>query len=144
MNTQANNYYQAGGDAFGKAIAARLSEGAEDLPHGISERLKAARAQAISKRKIVSLQVAQVVSVSGGEAALQFGGHEDGFWSRIVSFLPLLALVVGLITIAVSQDELRAREVAEVDAELLTDELPPSAYVDPGFAQFLRANHSNQ
>jgi hypothetical protein len=144
MNTQANNYHQAGADAFGKAIAARLSEGAEDLPHNISERLKAARAQAISKRKIASIQVAQVVSVSGGEAALQFDSHEDGFWSQIVSLLPLLALVLGLIAIAVSQDELRASELAEVDAELLTDELPPSAYVDPGFTQYLRANQSNR
>jgi hypothetical protein len=144
MNTHANNHYQTGADAFGKAIAARLSEGAEDLPYNVSERLKAARAQAVSKRKIISLQVAQVVSASGGEAALQFGGQEDGFWSRIVSLLPLLALVVGLVSIAISQDELRARELAEVDAELLTDELPPSAYVDPGFAQYLRTNQSHQ
>jgi dienelactone hydrolase len=144
MNTQAINSYQPRADAFGKAIAARLSEGAEDLPHDISERLKAARAQALSKRKIASTQIAQVGSVSGGEMALQFGGHEDGFWSRMFSLLSLLALVVGLVSIAVSQDEERAQELAEVDAELLTDELPPSAYVDPGFAQYLRANQSNR
>jgi hypothetical protein len=144
MNTQANNHYQTVADAFGKAVTARLSEGAEDLPYDISERLKAARAQAVSKRKVVSTQVAaNAVSMSGGEATLQFGGREDGFWSRMAGLLPLLALVAGLITIAVLQDELRAREVAEVDAELLTDELPPSAYVDPGFAQFLRINQSN-
>jgi len=74
---------------------------------------------------------------------LQWGGVQEGFWNRLASLLPLLALVVGLITIAVLQDELRAREVAEVDAELLTNELPPSAYVDPGFAQYLRVNKSN-
>jgi len=27
---------------------------------------------------------------------------------------------------------------AEVDALILADDLPPDAYVDPGFAQFLR------
>jgi hypothetical protein len=144
MNTQANYYDQPQADAFGKAIASRLSEGSEDIPYNISERLKAARAQALSKRKVVSIQIAQVRSVSGGEMALQFGGYEDGFWSRMASLLPLLALVAGLIFIAISQDELRARELAEVDAELLTDELPPSAYVDPGFAQYLRANQSNR
>jgi hypothetical protein len=26
-----------------------------------------------------------------------------------------------------------------VDAALLTDDLPPSAYADPGFAQFLKS-----
>ena len=30
-------------------------------------------------------------------------------------------------------------EVAEVDAAILTDDLPPSAYTDPGFAQFLKS-----
>lgn len=144
MNTRAENFVGAHGDAFGMAVAARLSEGAELLPHDFNERLRAARARAVSQRKLAQvIQVAQVVSVSGGEATLQWGGVQEGFWNRLASLLPLLALVVGLITIAVLQDELRAREVAEVDAELLTNELPPSAYVDPGFAQYLRVNKSN-
>jgi len=41
------------------------------------------------------------------------------------------------------QDEMRAKEIAEVDAELLIDDLPPQAYTDPGFAQFVRANRNN-
>lgn len=143
MNTLANNQQSAVTDALGKMIAARLSEGAETLPHDISERLKVARAQAIAKRRKVSLQVASEITVSGGEMAVNMGGREDGLWNRIASFIPLLALIAGLISIAVMQDEMRAREVAEVDAELLTDELPPSAYVDPGFAQYLRVNQSN-
>ena len=32
----------------------------------------------------------------------------------------------------------RLNEVAEVDAALLTDDLPPEAYADPGFMQFLK------
>jgi hypothetical protein len=143
MNMLADNQLQARTDAMGRMIAGRLLEGAETLPHDISERLKAARVRAVAKRRIVSLQVASNVSESGGELALNMSGREDGMWNRIASLLPLLALVAGLISIAVMQDESRAREVAEVDAELLTDELPPSAYVDPGFAQYLRVNHSN-
>jgi len=54
-----------------------------------------------------------------------------------------LALVIGLVAIVVIQDEVRVRELAELDAELLTDELPPSAYVDPGFTQFIRSNQQN-
>ena len=144
MNTLANNQLQTRTDAVGRMIAVRLSEGAEKLPHDISERLKVARAQAVAKRKIVSIQVASELAASGGELALNLGGREDGLWNRIASLLPLLALVAGLISIAVLQDEMRASEIAEVDAELLTDELPPSAYVDPGFAQYLRVNQSNQ
>jgi hypothetical protein len=144
MKMLADNQLQARTDVMGRMIAVRLSEGAETLPHNISERLKSARVQAVAKRRIVSLQVASSVSASSGELALNMSGREDGLWNRIASLLPLLALVAGLISIAVMQDESRAREVAEVDAELLTDELPPSAYVDPGFAQYLRVNYSNQ
>ena len=144
MNTQGMMVGQGSADALGRVIAERLSEGADNLPHDISERLKAVRAQAVARRKVVSLQLASDVSISGGVAALQFGDNEGGLWNRIASLLPLLALIVGLVFIAVSQDEMRAREVAEVDAELLIDELPPAAYTDPGFAQFLRVNQANQ
>lgn len=54
--------------------------------------------------------------------------------------MPLVALVVGLITISVLQDENRANDLAEVDAALLTDDLPPAAFTDPGFAQFLKTD----
>jgi hypothetical protein len=33
---------------------------------------------------------------------------------------------------------MRASEIADVDAELLTSELPTTAYTDPGFAQYLK------
>ena len=51
---------------------------------------------------------------------------------------PLVVLAAGLIVINTVQNERRASEVAEVDAALLTDDLPPSAYADPGFGQFLK------
>ena len=50
-----------------------------------------------------------------------------------------MVLAGGLIVINSVQNDRRASEVAEVDAALLTDDLPPSAYADPGFAQFLKA-----
>jgi len=134
-------------DQIGAAISSRLTDSLDHLPHDITERLRAARMRAVANRQISVVKVeqaAQSLSISGGVASLQ--GDDDGFnswWNRIGAILPLLALVAGLITIAVIQDENRIQEVAEVDAELLTDELPPSAYVDPGFAQFVRSNRAN-
>jgi len=49
-----------------------------------------------------------------------------------------VALVVGLVTIKHLQDERRALELADIDTALLTDDLPPSAYTDPGFMRFLK------
>jgi hypothetical protein len=50
----------------------------------------------------------------------------------------------GLIVITTLQEDNRTDELAEVDAALLTDDLPPAAYTDPGFAQFLKTEGTAQ
>ena len=127
-------------DKFASRIAARLSDSSVSLPNDISERLKAARMQALSMRKVVKLQVASGVSHSGGAATLHIGGDDRSLWNRIASLVPLFALIAGLLTIAVLQDQKRVNEIAAVDVELLTDDLPPAAYTDPGFVHFLNMN----
>jgi len=129
---------QALQDQFGRRVAARLDAGLEELPHDIAERLRAARVQALSLRKVAVLQPARSVQVSGGQAVL--GGHRIGWRHRIASVLPLVALLAGLVAIDVVQSERRAHELAEVDAALLTDDLPPAAYADPAFVQFLKSS----
>ena len=126
-------------DRFGRLIAARLSAGTAELSYDISERLRAARVQAVARRKPAVVRTATTVSSSGGAATLTFGDEGQSWWNRIASVLPLVALVAGLFVIQVAQDERRAHEVAEVDAALLTDDLPPAAYADPGFIQFLKS-----
>jgi Protein of unknown function (DUF3619) len=125
-------------DQFGRRIAARLNAGAEELPHDITERLRAARVQALARRHSV-LQAARSVSVSAGQAALA-GDEHVSLWHRIGLALPIIVLAAGLVTIHVVQNERRASEVAEVDAAILTDDLPPAAYADPGFVQFLKTS----
>ena len=71
---------------------------------------------------------------------MSFDDEGLSWWNRFASFLPLLILVVGLIAIADIQTTQQAQEAAELDADLLTDALPASAYADPGFAQFLKMN----
>ena len=124
-------------DRFGRQVAARLSAGTAELAHDITERLRAARMQAVAARKSVSLQMAPSVFGSGVSATLSFG-EIPSLWRRIASAIPLVVLAAGLIVINSVQNDQRASEVAEVDAALLTDDLPPSAYADPGFAQFVK------
>ena len=138
-------------DRFGYKIAARLNETASALPHDITERLRTARLQALAMRKKETrVQTASSTSMLGGAAILGGGSNNDGlnFWTRVASILPLLALAAGLIAINVLQNDSRASELAEVDVALLTDDLPPAAHTDAGFAQFLKfgspANGSNQ
>ncbi|HZY18302.1 MAG TPA: DUF3619 family protein [Ramlibacter sp.] len=130
-------------DQFGRRLAARLDAGSSELPRDITERLRAARAQAVARRKVADLQTAptrQVNVGADGQASLGTGGEHLNLWQRIASALPLIVLAAGLVTIHVVQNDRRAKEVAEVDAALLTDDLPPSAYADPGFVQFLRSD----
>jgi hypothetical protein len=122
-------------DQFGARIAAQLDAAALQLPHDVSERLRAARTQALANRRVSEAVAAPAVLGHGGSAVL---GGGFGFWGRAASWLPLVALTLGLLGIGTLQEEMRASEIAEVDAELLTGDLPPTAYTDPGFTQYLK------
>lgn len=126
-------------DRFARKVAFRLSQTTTELPHDISERLRAARAQALSQRKIAKIQTAVSIVSTGSSAALTWDSEETlGWWGRIGTVLPLIVLVLGLLAIDSFQDDQNTREMAEVDSALLTDELPPAAFADPGFVQFLK------
>lgn len=140
-------------ERFARRVTARLNEGTDALPYDISERLRAARVQALEKRKKPALAhhtapiAAPALVRSGRSAAALSGGWggEGGFWWRaLVSAVPVLALVAGLVVINFVQDEFSTTELAEVDAALLTDTLPPSAYADPGFVQFLKTGGTHR
>jgi hypothetical protein len=77
-----------------------------------------------------------------GETLILSRGDDErmGWLGRLSSGLALLVLVVGILGISEAQNELRARELAEVDLALLTDDLPPAAFADPGFLQFLQTD----
>ena len=143
MNT---NYRQLHTDTlqnrFGLRVAARLSAGTEGLPHDIGERLRVAREQAVARRKqpaaVLRQRAAVAASRNGNTATLSFGDDGLGFWGRLTSAALVLVMAAGLIAINVIQDDDRTMEVADLDAALLTDDLPPEAYADPGFLQFLK------
>src|SRR5512133_2759945 len=86
-------------DRFGRRIAARLSAGTAELSYDITERLRAARVQAVAARKSIQLQFAPSV-LGGGAAALSFG-EGPSLWRRIASAIPLVVLAAGLVLINV-------------------------------------------
>lgn len=133
-------------DRFGQKVAQRLDAATDELPYDISERLRAARMQALAKRKVAAVQrtAPAIAHTGGGTASLNYGGEGFGLWGRLASALPLVALIAGLFVIQFVQDEDHANELAEVDTALLTDDLPPQAYADPGFLQFLKTRASEE
>ena len=122
-------------DQFGRRVAMRLDAGTDAMAYELGERLRAARVRALQVRK--QPEVAPVIVGSGASATLALGART--WFNRVASVLPLVVLAAGLVLIHTVQSERRASELAEVDAALLTDDLPPAAYADPGFVQFLKA-----
>lgn len=145
MNTASHSASpEQAAELFARRLTARLSADTDALPYDISERLRAAREQALAQRKKVvpvrEWHHATAVQRQGHTATLGSGDNEGRTWWRaLISAVPLVALLVGLVMVDSFQDESGATEVAEIDAALLTDDLPPAAYADPGFVQYLQS-----
>lgn len=129
-------------DRMGQALAGMLSQASPELPHDLSERLRIARQQALAVRKPEPAPSRQVLQ-QGSSLTLAGPPSEGlGLWSVLGSAVPLLALLAGLVTVQWFDREKTISELAEIDTALLVDDLPPAAYSDPGFIQFLRQGSS--
>jgi len=128
----------------GLRLAAHLNAGTAALPHDVGERLRFARERALERARLARQPQAQTAPmvVLTGRSTLALGGSPTWQW-RLASLLPAVALVAGLVTIQMQTDDDMVFAAAEVDSALLTDDLPPSAYADDGFAEFLRSPHGD-
>jgi Protein of unknown function (DUF3619) len=128
------NNLQALEARFALRVASALSE--RDVGHDIEERLRIAREAAVVRaRQVRSASVATAVLHNrGGSATL--GGSP--WWLRLASLTPLVVLALGLMLIDRIDRQEQIHAAAEIDAILLADELPPRAYSDPGFAEYLK------
>jgi hypothetical protein len=119
-------------DRFAHRLARHLDAAGEALPHDIAQRLRFAREQALRAARVAAVQ--QAASQRDGTLALR---GLPWPW-RVASLVPLLVLVGGFYLIGQVHRSQQIHAAAEVDAVLLADELPPAAYTDPGFAEFLK------
>ena len=127
---------------FGVRVASMLGERAQSTAPDISERLRFAREQALSRaqsRRQVQVATAPAAVVVGRGRSATLAEH-FGWWFKLASAAPLAMLVIGLVAIEHAHDKAQIAAVAEVDAALLADDLPPAAYTDPGFAEYLKTN----
>jgi len=141
MNNTKEGFSPVDADAlearFAMRIAAGLSEQTQNISSDVSERLRFAREQALARAAAMRLAAAsnpQVVNGGSGTALLAGGG----WWVKAGSIFPLLVLVAGLLLIQYWQNKAQISVAAEVDTALLSDTLPPAAYSDAGFVEFLK------
>jgi Protein of unknown function (DUF3619) len=133
---------------FALRITAMLNESAQNLPNDVTERLRVARQnalqQAVAARKVALKPVVatsglawawnRVLILAGGPS----GSDSSTWWNKLATMLPLVVLVLGLLAIQDLHSSRLISTAADIDAALLADDLPPDAYQDAGFLEFLK------
>jgi hypothetical protein len=118
-----------------------LNENLDALPASTTERLAAARALALSRKKAD----APVSRRKGVRRFFDVDFHFSGAsLGRLGVAIPLVALVVGLGGLYQYEQQQRIAELAELDAAVLADELPLTAYLDHGFNAYLESQQRQQ
>jgi hypothetical protein len=126
-------------DRIGGAVRECLDGSTAQLPSHITDRLYSARLAAMAARKHEF--VPQLERVLRPQLALNQGSNRSqptSNWGRLSWFAPFIVLAMGLLAIAEWQQDARINDIAAVDIALLSDDVPPDAYMDSGFLAFLK------
>ncbi|HLX82059.1 MAG TPA: DUF3619 family protein [Burkholderiales bacterium] len=127
---------------FANKIRQALNESARlDGASGarVAERLRAARERALARRRISAASEREpALAWARSTAAGVIGGFGGISGFSLRALLPTALLVAGLISIYSWQQAQRAADIEELDAQLLTDDLPIDAYLDRGFETWLK------
>ncbi|MGZ5142084.1 MAG: DUF3619 family protein [Burkholderiales bacterium] len=118
-------------DELGRRIARLLDDSAADVGPAQRERLRAARQAALARHR-----AAAVPTWAPAWAGNFSRFTESGFGVRYL--IPVAALVLGLAAVLYVQSNGTSSDIADIDAGLLTDELPINAYLDKGFDSWLK------
>ncbi len=132
------NIHTADMDLWGHHFTQQLDLATQNMGHDLSERLRIARVRALQARPApIRLMRYRTALQDNGSLT---GSSDEGWnlWRILAAALPLVALVMGLILVQAIQQELTESDIASIDSALLLDDLPPDAYTDPGFLQFLK------
>lgn len=121
---------------FAYKVRHALNETLDSVPASTAIRLAEARRVAVSRKKPDArarvLAWLPLPAIAGG-----FASRPHPWLAAAGAALPVLALVAGLAGIVHFEEQRRIDELAEIDAEVLADDLPLSAYLDNGFQTFL-------
>ncbi|MGF6779129.1 DUF3619 family protein [Paraburkholderia sp. GAS334] len=133
---------------FARQLRRALDETTASLPPTTVDRLAAARQAALARKKAEPVSApAFAPALAGAAAGMSAGAPVPEFrpanaprrspLRRFALAWPLAALVVSLVAIAYWEDQQRTAELADIDAAMLSDDLPLNAYLDHGFNAYL-------
>lgn len=121
---------------FAYKVRRAMTESSEKLPEATLERLAAARQLALSRKKEAEPSLALAFGgVLAGSNGISFS--QKTWFNKSWFALALLVLLAGLYGLYEYEQEQQINDLAEIDAAVLVDELPPDAYLDSGFNAYL-------
>lgn len=118
---------------FAFKIRQALNDGADRLDERTLLKLKQARKAALTRFNATPSAVAVPVAV--------FEDSTGGVWGwmhRVGLAIPLLALVIGFISIYQWREAQRIDYLTDIDFAVLLDDGPLDAYADKGFGRFIQ------
>ncbi|HLS87084.1 MAG TPA: DUF3619 family protein [Burkholderiales bacterium] len=115
---------------IGKQVRQALEEGVA-VDARVAGRLREARQRALARQR-----TAPVLGLAWADNVLGRLDGWGGFSLRVL--LPLLLLAAGVAGIYAWERQQRVSETADIDAALLSGELPIDAYLDRGFQNWLK------
>ena len=118
-------------DELAGRIARLLDEEAGELAPSTRERLFEARQLALSHHR--ARQTAPELALAG-----RIAGITEGSVFGVRYLIPVAALVLGLIGVVYVNTGGISNDIADIDAGLLTDELPINAFLDQGLDSWLK------
>jgi hypothetical protein len=119
-------------DELARRIVKLLDESADNIGSEQRERLRAARSMALAQHR-VARQPAWTAALAGNVSQVT---EYRVFGVRYL--IPMAALVLGLMGVVYMHSNGTSSDIADIDAGLLTDELPINAYLDKGFDSWLK------
>lgn len=146
-----------------RIVRGTLDESAERLPYRIARRLAAARAEALASANVDERAAARAPEqpqihrhvrtrpytrppsaartarrAAHAESADSAGPPPRLVWRIAAVIVPVVVVAAGLLGISAWESQQRADDLAALDAAMLADDVPITAYADRGFGVFLR------
>jgi hypothetical protein len=116
---------------FASKIKPWLDRSAAQIGDMQSTKLKAARLRALDAYREPVRLFGLVTLPAGTAQTIHYG-----IIQRALLFVPILALLATLAIQSLSESD-----VSDIDAQLLTQELPPDAFIDQDFRSWLVKSH---
>ena len=127
-------------ERYAHRVRQALNHGLDDIPPTASRRLEAARHLALSRQKLAKPEMVLAGAGSAGSVSFSTASHTP----HLKQILAILALLLGMWISFYWHSVQYVSALEEIDSALLADDLPPEAFMDNDFLEWLKDDTSEE